>query len=406
MAGGTGSDGNMRFLKGSLIYAVVVMLFIPAGIALYMDQGSSISDLTDQLTNGYIDVTGQQPSGEEIWGLTGIYTPYGQDADGNASDDWGRTLDGWIYGQRINNYTPSQFDASNPATINRGAEGYSVYYDSEDGLYRYASVGADLQDSIRFLETDAEGTVTYKGDIYSSVAMSMDKKSNIFFTAANRVDRENGTFYYTFGGTDGGAFRYTFQPLQDYLAVGTTGSSMNVDHTQTSLSLIWYQYNSDEGISGQLVLSGSDRGVAYITSDQIIDSYNTSSYTSKFVLAFNGIDMNVYIQLNPWAITHGYTPAECYNAGLWSILITSPSTSPDVGLGTLSAMNLDNVFETIKDLLTFDMDEYKLSPAVGVLASLMFSIPFYLILVAIAMEYRIVWIFAGITAAIQALNIF
>lgn len=407
MPGGMGSTGNMRFLKGSLAMSLAVLILLPTFIGIFSAvQSPSISDNMSELMDQYTSITGQEPSGEEIWGLSGIYTPYGQDSNGEYSSAWGRTDDGWVYGQRIQSYTPAQFDQSNTSTINGGKEGYTVYYDAEDSVYRYQSVGADLADSIRTLQTDGDGNVTYKGDLYSSVSFSVDKKSNIFFTEANRTELENGTFYYTFGGTDGGAYRYAFQPLQDYLAVGTSGSATNVDHTKTSLSLIWYVYNSDSGISGQLILSGSESGVSFLTASEIQNSYNGSSYTSKFEMRFNGIDMYIYIQLNPWAVTNGYSPEDCFNAGLWSVMITSPSTSPDVGLNTLSAFSLDNIFDTIIDLLTFDLDKYGFSGTIATLASVFFSLPFYIALVAIAMEYKIVWIFAAIVAAIQAINIF
>lgn len=400
---GTGSSSNMKFVKGALVMSVTVLILLPTFITIFIGQTEETSEVVNDLMSGYTDMTGQQPTSEEVWGLTGIYTPYGQDKDGNASNAWGRTDDGWVYGQRVTTYSPTQYNGG----LNGTAESYEVYYDSEDKVYRYSKVGADLAAGISVKrEVGSSQGDAYKGDILTSVSMDVSKKSNVFFTSGGKQELENGTFYYTFGGADGGAYRYCFQPLRDYLAVGTSGSATDVAHTKTSLSLIWYQYYNDSGISGQLILSGSDTGVAYLTSTEIINSYNSSNYTSKFKMAFNGIDMNVYIQLNPYAITHGYTPAQCYNAGFWSVLVTSPSTTASEGMGSLSAFDISNVFDVIVNMLTFNMSEYNISPMWQTLTTILFSMSFYIALISIAMEYRIVWVFAAIIAAIQAIKIF
>lgn len=408
---GSGSSSNMKFIKGALVMSVTVLILLPTFISIFIGSSEEPSEVVTDLMAGYSDMTGQQPTSEEVWGLTGIYTPYGQDKDGNATNAWGRTDDGWVYGQRITSYSPTQYNGG----LNGSAESYTVYYDTEDKVYRYESVGADLAAGIEVKKTKtivnpSGGTSTteveYKGDMLTSVSMDVSKKSNVFFTSGGKQELENGTFYYTFGGADGGAYRYCFQPLRDYLAVGTSGSATDVAHTKTSLSLIWYQYYNDSGISGQLILTGGDSGVAYLTSQEIINSYNSSNYTSKFKMAFNGIDMNIYIQLNPYAITHGYTPAQCYNAGFWSVLVTSPSTTESAGIGTLSAFNISNVFDVIINMLTFNMSEYNISPMWQTLTTILFSMSFYIALISIAMEYRIVWVFAAIVAAIQAIKIF
>lgn len=82
--------------------------------------------------------------------------------------------------------------------------------------------------------------------------MDTDQKSQIFITSGNKHQMDDGTFYYEFNG-----YRYSFSPLQDY----SYDQKTNIQAKTSSCSLIWYQYTSDSGIAGQLVVSGTDKGV-------------------------------------------------------------------------------------------------------------------------------------------------
>lgn len=381
---------NEHFVKSSLTMSILVLVLLPTMLGIFFPtyDGSMESEL-NALGEDYYKITGATPTSEEVWGLSGIYTAYGVGPDGNASTAWGSTRDGWVYGSRIVTYSPYQLD-----DLNGGKESYTVTYDEDKGLYYYTAKGSDLT-SVTVHEPGQDETLDpEKGTLYTSVTMDVLQKSNRFFTVGDKTSRENGTFYYEFTG-----YRYAFQPLRDYKA----SNDLNVDATTSSLSLIWYKYLNDDGISGQLIISGSDSGIAYITSTQILEAFNQANYSAKFQMVFNGLNMNIYVQINPYALQH-YSVEECYEQGYWSVLVTSPSVTDSNGL-TMDSFSPDRMWNAVCDLLTFNMDHYGLGGAAGTLASLVFSMGCYTTLIAIGLSVWPVLLLAGLIAAIQALSI-
>lgn len=376
------------FAYRMLLFAMAIIFLMPTFITVFTDiEDGSVNDNLTELTEGYEDFTGTTPTTEAVWGLTGIYEPY------TGGTSYGRTPDGWLYGARLGDnfsyiynddgeitgyqggYSPTQYKGS--------AMAYTVYRDDDDGVYRYA---ADTNDGHK------------KGDIYSAVTMDSGKKSEIFFTSSGKV--ESGEFfYYEYTG-----YRYAFQPFANYDAINQNGEAVPVIATTTSLSLIWYEYYGSSGVAGQLILSGSDSGVAYLTAQQIIRAFDSTTSTARFTMVFNGVDMNVYIRLNPYYIAQGNTVEECYNLGYWEIMITSLATDVDAYVGTDYTFNVAEIFDTMIKLFTFDAASLGLSGTMATLASLVFSLPLYAALLSIGMSFYPVLILAGILAAIQSLS--
>lgn len=386
-------NSNEYFVKGALTFSIMTMVLMTSFITVFAPDPERVEGYEqelDSLTSAYYDFTGASSTNEQIWGLTGIYTPYGVDKDGHSSTKYGTTNDGWVYGSRIESYTPNQYNGSD--SLNSGAEGYTVTYDKSKGLYYYTNHGSDLLDITNgTVESPSTGT------LYTSVTMDNTQKSDQFFTVGTKQEMDNGTFYYSYSG-----YRYSFSSLSDYYY----DKSTPITHTNTSLSLVWYQYTVDSGISGQLVLSGSDSGVSYITAAQIVQSFNSANSTSKFSMQFNGITMNIYIHLNVYAINHGFSVEDCYNRGYWSVMVTSPQVSTDDGTnGTLDSFDAGKVFDVVVGLLTFNGEDYGLTGTAGAIASTVFTVSLYTSLIAVGLSFWPVLIVAGLVAAIQTLSI-
>ena len=372
MAGGSSTDNNFTF--GIVVMAIAIMFLLPTFISVFIDkgvEGETAPDNLDKVLDGYNKFTGTYPTNEEIWTLTGIYTPVGIDGNGNASSAYAYTPDHWIYGARIGSYSPSQFT---------GASAYNVGYDS--GFYYYT--GNTL---------DGHST----GQLYTSVAMDVNQKSDIFFTpAGKRVSGEN--WYYEYNG-----LRYSFQPLSDYFYKNSDGEITKTTASSTSLSLIWYDWAGNQGISGQLVLSGSDSGVAYLTSAEIVSAFNSANNLAKFKMTFNGNDMNVYIKIKNEYTSMGYSVAECFDMGYWEIMITSISTNIQTYISTDYSMNVYNIWDTFVDLFTFNMDDYNLSPSMRMVASVTLSVVLYSALLSLGLTCYPILIFAGLVAIVQTI---
>lgn len=363
-----------------IIFAMAILFLMPTFISIYTTVGEDeqVQDLLDD----YKSFTGTKPTNEAVWCLTGIYTPY------TGGSSYGYTDDGWLYGSKVSTYTPSQYRYTSmeysvsdfkEVTDDTGKVTDTIYYDT----YRYTA--------------DTSNGDKKADDIYTAVAMDVNQKSSIFFTSAGKVE-EGDFFYYDYNG-----YRYAFQPLADYTGQNSAGEAIPVSAVTTSLSLIWYDYYGNQGISGQLVLSGSDSGVAYLTATDIIRSFDSTTSTSKFTMMFNGVNMNVYIRLNPYYIAQ-YSVQECFNLGYWEIMVSSLSTDVNAYLDTSYQFNPSKIFDVMIKLFTFNAADLGLSGWTATLASLIISIPLYAALLSIGMSFYPVLILAGILAAIQSLT--
>lgn len=380
-----GGFSNEAFVKKSLIFSITGMAFMAAFLTMFLPAvDTGLDGELSELTQGYYKFTGQQPVSEEIWGLSGIYTPYGTDSQGSESTAWGTTADGWVYGSRIETYSPSQMADLSPK------EAYTVMYDPDTGLYYYVEAGEDLE--VQTVQEDPQ-----RGTLYTAVSMDRMHRSDVFFTPGGRISDDAG-FRYDFSG-----WRYVFQPLRDYAA----SNDLNVTRTTTSLSIVWYDYYGSEGLSGQLMLNAGDAGVSYITASQVIEAFQSASFSSRFTMSFNGLDLYVYIKVNPYAVQFGgYTLEECWANGFWSVMVTSPSVTSDSSAFTLQSFSPDRLFDIVVSLLSFSFDGYGLSGAAATLCSLFFTVSLYTSLIAIGLNFYPVLILAGMLAVFQGFSVF
>ena len=392
-----GGGGDSKFAFSLLIFAMAMTLLLPICISIFAP-GVNASPLnTDEQLEGYYSFTGSSPSKESIWSLTGIYTPYGVNENGEEDTvHYGYSDDGWLYGSSIESYRPSQYkDSMYDYTVVKG----------DDGLFRYAYGSHTETDDDDNVVTVVD-SLTYpggnhkSGDLYTDVSFDPLKKSPIFFTQALKEERD-GYFYYQFGG-----YRYSFQPTSSYTTQNADGEEIEVVANTSSLSLIWYQYytSNQSGISGQLIVTSNDYSVAYLTSSEILQAFNSTTSTARFTLYFSGIPMNLLIRIDPTMLNSGLSVQQCYDLGYWSVMVTSLSTDSSAYVQSDNALNPYKIFETIVDLLTFNYDDYGISEEMGILCSLLIVVPFYVGLIAICLGGGIEMIIGvGILAAIQAI---
>lgn len=376
-----GGGGDTQFTYKMLVYAMAVMFLLSTSLAVFASYNESTDETTSELLDGYYEFTGNKATSEAVWVLTGIYTPYYTGA-------YGYTEDGWLYGSIVGaaynstsgtgGYTPSQYKGD--------LREYQVAKGS-DGVYRYVS--------------ETEYGNHSSGDLYTDVTMDAQQKSNTFFTSSGKnivADEDTEFFYYEYTG-----YRYSFQPRANYTTYDSDGNTLDVTATTTSLSLIWYEYAAGSGISGQLIISGSDSGVAYLTKQQIVTAFDTITSAAKFSMVFNGVPMNIYIKMDPSMIAAGISIEECYERGYWSVMVSSQSTDVDAYSGTDYSFNIYSIFQTMIDLFTFDMAKYGFTGIIATLASIVFVMPLYSALISIGMNNYPVLILAGILAAIQTI---
>ena len=383
MFGGSTND----FIFKAVIFAVAIMFLLPVSISVLVEKNTedTASVIQDELLNGYQDFTGQSSVNvhEQLWVLAGIFTPFGIaiDSAGNESTttNYFYTPDHWISSGRAVNYQPAQYK-NTPAD-------YKVSYDADNKCYRYNVTG-----------TTQDGYKT--GDLYTNVTMDIDHQSEVFFTP-NGKNTIGDNFWYEFTG-----FRYSFIPSGDFYTLDDNGTPKQVIATSTSLNLIWFNYyGQSDGISGNLVLSGSDSGLSFISGQDIVKAFNSTTSISRFSMVFNGCECTVLIKINPYFVSQGYSVEDCYNLGYWSIMVTSKSTDLSTYTSTEYSMNFANIWDTVIDLFTFNMSEYNMSPMMGTIASLTISTCFYAFVIALIPTFWPILIVGGAVALLQTFSI-
>ena len=386
--------GNAEWTNVTIYMCLVIAFLMPFVTSIFLPNQFNEDDVNG-LFDDYYEMTGQQAQTKTaIWTLNDICTPV---IDGEPALV---TSDGWMAGSIIKEYSPSQLQGT--------PEAYTVYQD-ENGLYRYRYNSADYneqtgtghrgtwqwdEDTNQYVKSDT------LGDLYSAVSFDMQHTSNIFFTESQRT-MMGDNFYFNFSG-----YRYSFSPLSDYTTIDQNGDRVPVISTNTSLSLVFYQWYSQSGISGQIILSGSgpNGGVAYINSANILSAFNSVTNSASFEMVFNGgITMNITVRLSPTFLST-YSVQEAFDLGYWSVMVTSLSADANAYVGTDNALNPMKVLDVALKLFTFDWSGYDLSESVSIIVTVLFSIFLYAGLITLCLEYNYLWILVGILAAIQSLS--
>lgn len=363
--------GNSEFNYKMLVIALTTLLLMPMLLnlaAVTAERDTVAAEFLDE----YRQFTGTIPTSEQIWILTGIYEPY-------EGGTYGYSEDGWLYGYKVGTNASEQYLPTQYAESGKTA----AVELSDDGYYRYTG-------------SSEYGNIS-AGDIYTAITMDASQKSSLFFTPGGRTE-QGDYFYYEYTG-----YRYALQPYGNYDTKNANGDVVPVVATTTSLSLIWYEIATGSGISGQLVLSGNDSGVAYLDSGSIVAALNQVNNTARFELVFNGVPVNVLIRIDPSYIAEGLTVEQCYDYGYWSLMVTSESVDSSSYLGTDNAFNPVSIFNTAISLFTFSADDFGLTGLGATICSLIYSIIFYAALITFGLDNYPVLILAGILAALQGI---
>lgn len=408
---GSGSTGlsSPEWTSKMVIVALAITFITPLLFSLLLPahesspQEDEYADQIAELEEQYYLATGKKVTAStEVWGLKGIYTPF-NGMTYSYSDD------GWIYSKIITEYSPYQYTASSP-----GGDS-ATYYKVErmsNGLYYYTVAPSNDSGGIvvakPIYETDSNGTENtdnqigwdYKdATLYTAVTMDEKHASNVFFTTTSKQEI-NGHYYYNFTG-----YRYSFSPLRSF-GMDINGNVTQIEPNSTSLNLIWYKYATNNGLAGQLAVNAQDQGVSYLSASDIVRKYNSEIYSATFDMNFGaGIPMHLTIRLDPYMISqYGWTVEQAFNAGYWSVIVSSDAVASSSIQDSSYEFSLDNIFETLINLFTFRITEqYDIPGWEGVIASLFITMPLYAVLIAVCISNYYLLILVGIMGIIQAL---
>lgn len=285
------------------------------------------------------EFTGGNLVNDTPWVLTAVYTPWipqiqsqGQDIADHIDPD------GWLYGDSITSYSE----------IGKAAD---ISLSSSNKSNQKLSIGTPYDYSYRSGEEWWNG-----GNDYGIVLLAPSIAQ--FLTGGKSGDG----YIYTSGTANNWnytGYRYVFDPTLPF----SNGASSK----DGSLSIVWYDFDGESGLSGGLVIYGSkDKSnqtvvLADYSASDIIAGYQTSNgYASTYDFVFDGTHLNLSIKFNPDVLTQYSSLRAAWDAGAWTMSISSASAGNyfDVENSNAFTTTAGGMLETFIEIYTFDYPEF------------------------------------------------
>lgn len=335
-------DSGEKTLIKIAIFCIAMSILSTCLISLYT--GGS-SDYSYDAINGYrsdlIEFSGGQLVNDNPWVLSAVYTPFtpGTIADSDIPDhienDNGQSV-GWLFGESINyayigevsniKLDPSQ-KSNQLLTI---ATPYEYEYQNGLSWWNGGNEG---------------GWILWNADF-----------ARTLFGWAGRIDDNYG--YETVTGSANNwsytGYRYVFDPVLPFNSEASAKDGR--------LSLVWYQLPDDTGLSGVLEIysATSDNNqtkIGSISAATIISAFRSSvGYVKIFDFNFEGTHLNLTIQFDPTVYNNFNTLQDAWDAGAWSMAISSASAGNFFDVESSNAFNVTagSMFDTFISIYTFE----------------------------------------------------
>lgn len=304
------------------IFGITISLFCTLGISLMLvETGDYSYDEITAYRNQLIAFSGESMVNDSPWILTEVYTPWVAGDEVNVSD-------GWLYGAKIDpyhidgvNYLNTSADIKlNPAqksTVPLNYTTEAATYTTQSGTQWWANI-----------------------PVISSIGNALNLDPYTYTTSY--ANNWNFTGY-----------RYVFDPSLPF----STSTASTVDG---SLSIVWYDYNGTEGLSGGLDIYGGEILLASYTATDIISAYDsTSSYASIYDFDFNGANLNLSVRFDPDIVASGTNLMQAWTNGDWSMAISSVSAGNflDIENSTSYSTSVGSMIDTFIKIYTFNVPD-------------------------------------------------
>lgn len=337
-----------RTLIAIALFCIAMSVMSTCMITVFV-QGSS--DYDYDTINAYrselAEFSGGQLVNDNPWVLSGVYTPFtpGTIADSDIPDhienDNGQSI-GWLFGESI----------AYPYI----GEVAGIKLDPNQKSNQLLTVGNSLDYEFR------NGASWWNGNNDMGVTLLNPEVvrwlSNV--TGIGDIDENYG--YETVSGTANNwnytGNRYVFDTV---LPFNSQASSKD-----GRLSIVWYQIPTDTGLSGALEVyaASADQNMiklGTISASTIITAFrSTAGYVQIFDFNFEGTHLNLTIQFDPTVYTYYNTLQDAWDAGAWSMAISSASAGNFFDVEGSNAFNVTagSMLDTFISIYTFDYPHF------------------------------------------------
>lgn len=347
------NDGNDQILIKIAVFGITFSLLATLGIAILWDGGGDYS--YDEIQAGRTDLinfSGQSMINQNPWKMTHVYTPWEQ-----GMEVEGHLVDGWLYGQEITSEEYDQIGKFTDIRLNR--DQYSsvpISVSDEKPTYEY-------QDGYKWW---ARGPIAL---ITRPIADAVGVDYRTYDTG------EASVFNYT-------GWRYVFDAVLPYKTEGETS------HVDDSLSIVWYKYGGQEGISGGLQLyDGRVLLASYSASDIVADYQSTSGYATTYDFVFDNTHLTLSIRFDQDVIDNGTPLMQAFSEGNWTMAISSLSAGNffDIEDSIAFTATAGSMINTFIQIFTFDMPNVS-NPWMEAIMWLMVGLPMTMAMLCITLR--------------------
>ena len=338
--------GGERTLVKIAIFCIGLSVMCTCLVSLYTEGSSDYDyDMINAYRSELIEFSGGQLVNDNPWVLSGCYTPFtpgtipDSDIPNHIEDDNGQSI-GWLYGESI--------------AYSYIGEVARIKLDPNQKSNQLLTVGDPLDYEYQ------NGKSWWNGGNEWGISF-IDNKYTLSFIQNYVVQNQNWG-YETVSGTANNwnytGYRYVFDPV---LPFNSEASSKD-----GRLSLVWYQIPTDTGLSGALEIYGATKDqnqirLGSISASEIITAFrSTAGYVQVFDFNFEGTHLNLTIQFDPTVYNSYNTLQDAWDAGAWSMAISSASAGNFFDVENSNAFNVTagSMLDTFVSIYTFDYEDF------------------------------------------------
>lgn len=292
--------------------------------------------------------TGESMISQAPYVLQHVYTPYTMGGEYNLTEE------GWLYGSELLDGEDSpSYVLDGTDYIGKTEIRLDPAKKSDVPLYQ----GDDVASSTVKIDVSIDGG---SGDIWQDIINGIVKLvtlGDFFGWTVEKTQEEYPTWAFS-------GYRYELDPMLRIVTHDDDGKSV-VDQRKVDdakLSIVWYDLDGQEGISGGLVLYNSKTNaiLASYTAAEIVAQYNSMSQNaSKFKLDFDGTTVTMWIRFDPDVLINNLDLSQSFSLGKWTVAFTSSSADTYLDLQNSNSFSssLGSMLETYIGIFTLDLPQ-------------------------------------------------
>lgn len=374
---GMGDDNQLMKVA---VFCITFSIISTCLASMYiLGQGDYDYDTISGYKAELTEFSGGQLVDDTPWVLTSVYTPFvpgsvpDSEIENHIEYDKGRTT-GWLYGEKITDYPG----------IN---EAVDIKLDPNQKSNQLLTVGNPYSWEYEVGREWWAGDNPYGIDL-SGAGGFVINAWNYMTQNELYTDTSGYGVIYNSGSANNWAYtgyRYVFDPTLPFSGEGST--------TDGRLSLVWYDIQTDTGLSGALeIYTDSNHEqilLGRISAMDILSAFQTTTgYASVFDFNFEGTTLNLVIRFSPTVYQTYSSLKAAWDAGAWSMAISSPSAGNffDVEHSNAFSITAGTAFDTFIDIFTFKQPEFVDDPWVSVIMWLLVGLPMTLGMLCVTMR--------------------